>query len=381
LTGCASHKPVDTRSFAFWPSYPQEPRVLFLASYSSNTDVEPPKSKMDQILYGKQEAPPVPITHPYGVAMWNGKIYVCDTRSPTIEILDLRKHQMQLMGTGDSGKMTKPLAIAISEDGMKYVADDQVQAIVVFDADDRYVRSFGHKDFRPVGLAVHGNELYAADYKASHVEVFDRTTGNVIRTISGPGKKKGEMYGPLGIAVDKDGNVFVDDVINCRVQKFSADGIFISAFGTLGDSPGTFTRPKHMAVDPDGVIYIVDAAFQNVQMFDKQYRPLLYFGSAGNHPGSMDMPAGISLHDGDLDLYSGKIPDAFQADRLAVVTNQFGDNRVNVYALGHLKAGHSIEEFSNSRNIVSSGTTTQPTTGPGAPLPDTTRPSAPEQKP
>jgi len=170
--------------------------------------------------------------------------------------------------------LATPLAIAIADDGTKYVADDQVQSIVVFDASDRYVRSFGHKDFRPVSVAIHGNELYAANYKASRIEVFDRTSGELLRTIGTPGKKHGEMYGPLGVAVDNAGNVYVDDVINCRVQKFDASGKFVSTFGSQGDRPGAFTRPKHLAVDTDGVIYVVDAAFQNVQMFDKKYRTL-----------------------------------------------------------------------------------------------------------
>jgi DNA-binding beta-propeller fold protein YncE len=367
--GCAS-KPVDKRSFAFWPSYPEEPRILFLKAYSADTDVEPPKSAMDIIIYGKQDAPPVPITHPYGLAMWNGRIYVCDTRSANIEILDIKKRQMQLMGTGDSGKMVKPLAIAIANDGTKYVADNQMQSIVVFDASDKYVRSFGHKDFYPVGLAVHGNEIYAVDHRASHIEVFDRNTGAQLRIIGSPGQKPGQLLGPLGIAVDEQGNVYVDDVLNCRVQKFTAQGKFIGAFGARGDSPGAFTRPKHLAVDHDGVIYVVDAAFQNVQMFDKQFRPLMYFGSAGNHPGAMDMPAGISVREGDVDLFASQIPDYFQAQRLILVTNQFGDGRVAVYAMGHLKPGHSVNELSGSKDIVPAGTATRPTSGPGAALPE-----------
>lgn len=368
--GCATSQTPDSRSFAFWPSYPEEPRILFLAAYSSSADVEPPRSKMDEILYGKQEAPPASITHPYGLAMWHGKIYVCDTRNSSVEILDLRKHQMQLMGTGDAGKMIKPLAIAIADDGTKYVADQQIQAIVVFDAADHYVRSFGHKDFRPVGLAVHGNELYATDFKASHIEVFDRTSGESLRIISGPGKKPGEMYGALGVAVDNDGNVYANDILNCHVQKFASDGKFMGSFGGQGDHPGTFTRPKHMAVDSDGIVYVVDGAFQNVQMFDNQFRPLLYFGSAGNHPGAMDMPAGISVHEDDLDLFADKIPDAFQALRLILVSNQFGERRVSVYAMGHLKAGHSIDELAANKDIVQAGTSTRPTTGPGFPLPE-----------
>ncbi len=218
---------------------------------------------------------------------------------------------------------------------------------------------------------MHGNELFATDYKTNRVEVFDRTTGNSLRFIGGPGTKKGQMIGPLGITTDDNGNLYVDDIINCRVQKFASDGKYLGLFGALGDHPGTFTRPKHIAVDHDGVIYVVDAAFQNVQMFDRKFQPLLFFGNPGTYPGSMDLPAGICVHDGDLDLFKDQIPDVFEAQHLILVTNQFGDHKVSVYATGRLKKGHTVNDISASKGVVTQGTATQPTTGVGAPLPTT----------
>jgi len=368
--GCTQQVSAPQKPYSFWPPFPQEPRILFLASYSANTDIEPAKTKLDEIIYGKDPQSQVLISNPYGVAMWKGRIYVCDTRSPAIEILDLRKHQMQLMTAGEAGKLAKPVAIAIAPDGTKYVADIQLGAIAVFDDSDHYVRQIGHDNFRPAGLALHGNELYVTDHKANHVEVFDRFSGNSLRIIGSFGQKPGQMVGPLGIAVDDQGNVYVDDIINCRVQKFAPDGKYLTAFGSLGDHPGTFTRPKHIAVDHEGVIYVVDAAFQNVQMFDSQFRPLLFFGNPGSYPGSMDLPAGICLHDEDMDLFADRIPDAFQAQHLVLVTNQFGDHKVSVYALGHLKPGRTVNDIAGSKGVVSLGTTTQPATGVGAPLPE-----------
>jgi DNA-binding beta-propeller fold protein YncE len=370
--GCAEAvKPTGPKVYSVWPAFPQEPRILFLASYSANTDVEPPRTKMDELIYGKSPESQLIIGNPYGVGMWNGRIYVCDTKNPAIEILDLRKHQMQLMSPPDAGKLVKPIAISIAPDGMKYIADAQLGAIAVFDASDRYVRQIGHENFHPVGVAVHGDELYATDLKANHVEVFNRLTGNSLRIIGAPGVKKGQMAGPLGVAADNAGNIYVDDIINCRVQKFAADGKLLGSFGSLGDHPGTFTRPKHIAVDNDGVIYVVDAAFQNVQMFDSQYRALMFFGNPGAYPGSMDLPAGICIHEGDLDLFADRIPDAFAAQYLVLVTNQIGDHKVSIYALGHLKPGRSVNDLAGGNEVNSPGTTTQPTTGVGAPLPET----------
>jgi len=239
----------------------------------------------------------------------------------------------------------------------------------VFDPSDRMVSQIGHEHFRPVGVAVHGNELYATDYANNRIEVFDRNTGQSLRTIAVPGIKKGQVVGPLGVAVDAEGNVYVDDVLGCRVQKFTAAGKQIGQFGSLGDLPGDFVRPKHIAIDSEGKIYVVDAAFSNVQVFDKQFHPLMYFGSAGTHPGAMDLPAGICVNEGDVDLFADRIPDAFEADRLIVVTNQFGDHKVSVYAEGHLKAGHQVAELSGSKGLVPSGLTTDAPRGAAGPLP------------
>lgn len=368
--GCTQQVKVPQTPYSFWPPFPQDPRILFLASYSTNTDVEPAKTKLDEIIYGKDPQSQVVIGNPYGVAMWKGRIYICDTKNPAIEILDLRKHQMQLMTAPEAGKLAKPVGIAIAPDGMKYIADIQTGAVAVFDDSDHFVRQIGHEDFRPGGVAVYGNELYVTDHKANHVEVFDRFSGKSLRTIGSFGQKPGQMVGPLGIAADDQGNIYVDDIINCRVQKFAPGGKLLGAFGSLGDHPGTFTRPKHIAVDHDGVIYVVDAAFQNVQMFDSKFQALLFFGNPGDYPGSMDLPAGICLHDGDLDLFADRIPDAFQAQHLVLVTNQFGNHKVSVYALGHLKPGRSINDIAGSKGVVTQGTATQPATGVGAPLPD-----------
>jgi len=373
--GCASQAPqVEKRSYAFWPAYPDEPRVLFLASYARNSDLEPPSSSLDQMLYGNDaDKGAMLIDHPYGVAMWNGRVYVCDTHNSAVEILDLRKKQMFLMRAEDSNPMVNPVAVVVADDGFKYVADNIGNTISVFDANDVYVRRFGHKNFSPVGLAVFGNRLYATDFKAGHVEIFDRNTGQSLGLIgqkgTGTGSKDGMLVGPLGVAVDLQGNVYVDELYNDRVQKFSPDGKFLGKFGQAGDSAGTFTRPKHLAVDGDGVLYVVDAAFYNVQMFNQQFQPLMYFGGPGTSPGSMDMPVGITVHDGDLDIFQDRIPAAFEAQRLLVVTNQYGMRRVSIYALGHLRPGHSVEELHASSKVVQEYSTTRPTTGPGAPLP------------
>jgi len=337
--GCSQSAPVVDKPKAFWPAYPDSPHIQFLTSYSFSRDVVPPRNAMDQVIMGKAEEQVLPINKPYGVRMWDGKIYVCDTQNVTVTILDLRKKEVRLMGTSGPGQVAKPIDIAITDDGIKYVADTVRAAVIVYGRDDAYVTQFKHEDFKPTALAIYKDELFASNMATGKVEVLDRHNGKLLRTIGTPGRGQGQFMAPLGLAVDASGNVFVGDMLGCKVQKFSHDGKFLMSMGSLGDRPGSFTRPKHLAVDAEGILYIVDAAFQNVQMFDAKGQELLAFGASGEFPGAMELPAGIAIHEGDMDLFAQYIHPAFDAKRLILVTNQFGNAKVSVYALGELKRG------------------------------------------
>jgi hypothetical protein len=362
LGGCASQPKApaaDGKPAAFWPPYPDEPRVQYLASYDKSTDVQAAKSGLDQLIYGKEREQVLAVNKPYGIKMYKGRFYVCDLRTALVTILDLRKHQTLVIGKGDADKMITPSDITIAEDGTKYVADGGKQGIFVYDANDRYVTTFVAKDVKPVGVAVYQDELYVCDFTGQRVVVMNRKDGQITRTFGGPGMQKGKFIRPLGIAVDSQGFVYVVDVMKCELQKFDREGKVVTSFGTASANVGGLIRPKQVAVDREGTIYVVDAAFQNVQLFDQNGKLLTYFGSAGTHPGAMDMPAGICVSDDDMDLFQGFVHPAFQAQRLVIVTNQFGANKVAVYAFGHLRDGRTVADIKSSKGLVPAGTTDQ----------------------
>jgi DNA-binding beta-propeller fold protein YncE len=89
----------------------------------------------------------------------------------------------------------------------------------------------------------------------------------------------------MGVAVDEDGNVYVTDTFNNRVEMFDAEGTFVSTFGKNGDGPADFQRPKGIAVDCDGHIWVADAAQDKVKVFNREGRLLIYFGEHGEYPG------------------------------------------------------------------------------------------------
>lgn len=386
LTGCASNKKADTKGVAFWPPYPDQPRLQFLMSVDASNDVAPKKSSLDQLVYGKEPEEVLVVQKPYGVKMFNGRVYVCDIQNHCVTVLDLRNRKTLILGRTGGETLQRPVDIVISEDGHKYVADMDKGRIYVFDAADRQVGYFGDGELRPAGLALFKHELYVADFKTQQVQVLDRRNGNRIRTVGAPGMEAGQFVRPLGLAVDTEGNLYVADVMKCQIQKFDPAGKLLSHFGTISANAGGMVRPKQIAVDKEGIIYVVDSAFQNVQLMDQAGRPLTFFGSAGGHPGAMNLPVGITVHEGDLDLFQQYVHPAFEPTRLVLVTNQFGNSKIGVYAFGALKPGKTVADIAASKGIVSeSGETSRigPSTLPSAPpadIPDEA-PAAPATQP
>jgi sugar lactone lactonase YvrE len=99
--------------------------------------------------------------------------------------------------------------------------------------------------------------------------------------------------------------------MNFRVQSFDGAGKFVSSFGRHGDGSGDFSMPKGLAVDREGVIYVVDGLFDNIQLFNARGDFLLTVGRRGAGPGEFWLPSGLFLDEQDrlyvCDTYNQRI--------------------------------------------------------------------------
>ncbi|XP_019622863.1 PREDICTED: tripartite motif-containing protein 2-like [Branchiostoma belcheri] len=98
---------------------------------------------------------------------------------------------------------------------------------------------------------------------ASHdEEVFDRNHGDLRQvpsrsvTFGGKGAEEGKFDRPRGVAVSDEGVIFVADYINARVQGFTMEGEFVSAFLTV-TSDGRKVFPYDVAIDREGNLWVV----------------------------------------------------------------------------------------------------------------------------
>jgi DNA-binding beta-propeller fold protein YncE len=155
----------------------------------------------------------------------------------------------------------------------------------------------------PGGLAVDNENrfLYVADAELDQVLVFDADPPyTLLRRIGTTGKNhsltiEGDFGKPTNVAVDKDNNLYVSDTLNNRIQVFDASGSFIRAFGKAGDGPGYFARPKGIAVDGDGHVWVADGVQNRVQVFTPEGQLLIWMGEAGTLPGQFRALAGLAI--------------------------------------------------------------------------------------
>lgn len=345
IGGCQSARPTD-RPLLFFPSPPDAPRVQFLTWASGADEVEPRKGALAEYILGQEPTAKRAIQKPYGIAVHDGAVYVCDTKGLSICRLDFRRHTFSNLGVSGPGRVRKPLNIAIDARGYKFVVDAERKQIVVFGPDDQYVTAYDvPQPSHPVDIALHGNELYVLDNDEScQILVMDRTNGTVQRTIGGPGGEPGQFKIPNSLAISPDGYLYVSDTHNWRIQKLTLDGKPVWSKGTPGYTIGQFGRPRGIRVGPDGIVYVVDGATEIVQMFSAEGESLMRFGGPGEAPGSLGLPSTLAIDESTLAVFREFIHKDFDAKYLLFVASQFGDHLVSVYAFGSFPEGYQLRE-------------------------------------
>ena len=111
----------------------------------------------------------------------------------------------------------------------------------------------------------------------------------------GAGRPQDVFDRPTDVAWDSAGNIFVADGLgNARVAKFDRDGKFIKSWGQKGNGPGQFATVRSIAVDTQGNVYVADGGNHRVQMFDNNGTYRTEFRNVGNNPQALCLTTGAN---------------------------------------------------------------------------------------
>jgi sugar lactone lactonase YvrE len=331
LSACATARKAP-KTYTFFPPPPDEPRIQFLMSFSADVDLGGSPTFTDYIT-GRPSGPQ-PLVKPYGLAIKDGMVYVCDTMTGAIEVFDLAKKRARYFTPRAEGRLQTPINVTIDSDGARYVTDTSRSQVIIFAKDGTYLGAIGAKDeMKPSDVALTADRLYIADLKDHCVKVYSKADRKLLFTIPrDPKATEGRLFSPTNLSLDKDQRLLVSDTGAFSVQVYDLEGKFLKQIGHQGVAPGMFARPKGVAVDREGRAYVVDAATQVVQLFDRDGKLLIFLGQPGaSREGELYLPAAVKVDYDNVKYFQKYAAPGFGLEYLIFVTSQFGYNKVSVY--------------------------------------------------
>jgi DNA-binding beta-propeller fold protein YncE len=200
-------------------------------------------------------------------------------------------------------------AVAADPQGNIYVIHRPTAAdadpVVVLDPQGRMLRSWGRGMYRiPHGIRLDpSGNVWTVDANLSKVFKFTAQGEKLLEIdVGGIPDPNANFCGATDVAFSRTGNghVFVSDgYCNGRVLEYDANGRKVTEWGSRGDGPGQFNNAHGIAVGPDGNIYVADRENGRLQWFDPQGRflgQLRYGGQFYNVTFDKDGQLWASVH-------------------------------------------------------------------------------------
>ena len=135
-------------------------------------------------------------------------------------------------------------------------------------------------------------DVYVADADNNRIQKFD-SAGGLLALWGRFGSGNGQFETPFGLAVAPSGDVYVADTSNNRIQEFTPSGGFVRKWGGFGTADGSFKSPRGVAAGPSGAIYVADTSNSRIQQFDSTGGFVRTWGELGSGEGQLHYPAGV----------------------------------------------------------------------------------------
>ncbi len=270
----------------------------------------------------------------------SGETLLTDPRAGTITISDAAGKV-----TGLKHGFSIPFAIEVGPTGNIYVGEQGTGSVNIYNSAWQLIGSLGigKGEFQqPTDIAIdpdptYGN-VYVVDGKANVVKIY-LPSGTYASSFGSKGTGDGQFDLPSAAYVSADGNVFVCDQRNNRIEVFDRVGTYIrqitrSVKGTLQGLTG----------DALGRLFVADAFQGNVQVYDLLGTLLTTIGGFGSGPaGQLRTPVGLRV-------------DAF--NRLLV--SSFNSSRIEVFGLDNVAGGTLVTQDGVAPTVSITSDTTDP---------------------
>jgi sugar lactone lactonase YvrE len=276
------------------------------------------------------------------------RVYLICRGDHPIIVYDRKGKFLRSWGEGDFSYRTH--GIYVAPNGTIFCTDDGQHTVRQFTPEGKLLMTMGTKNTpsdsgydgknlesikrgagpfnRPTNVAIGPKgDIYITDgYGNARVHVFS-PKGELKRSWGEPGNGPGQFHLPHGIAVDREGRVFVCDREADRIQIFSPDGEYLAEWNDT-------QRPTHIVFDGQGRAFVTELAWHEgdhsykhgditkakerharMAVYDKNGKVITRWGTAVvTAPGSFAAPHGLAL-DSKNDLYVSEVTWTFAVSR------------------------------------------------------------------
>ena len=191
-------------------------------------------------------------------------------------------------------RILRPYGMAIDSNERLIVADTVFKRLHIFDRKTgkySWIDEFKNSGFvSPIGVAVDREDnIYVSEPELDKVIVFSKK-GDFLFEI------KENLHRPTGVAINKnEGLLYVANTGGHNLSVYELNGKYLYTFGERGRETGRFNYPTDIHIDNQGFIYVTDSMNFRIQIFDKYRRFFSAFGSHGDGSGSFARPKGLSV--------------------------------------------------------------------------------------
>lgn len=201
-------------------------------------------------------------------------IFVVDRENSRIQEFDTNGRFIKKWYGIGNDKFKRPEDITISPFGI-FITDTGNDRVFKVDNNFSLITKWGSKGtgngqfIHPHAIDVDSKgNVYVGVLKQPGVQVFD-SNGKFIKRWGKSGTGPGEFSIPQEhIAIDKKDYIYiVDGASNPRVQKFFTNGTLVAIIGTKGIGDGQLLKPEHVSIDTEGNLYVVDRGNARMQVF------------------------------------------------------------------------------------------------------------------
>jgi len=247
----------------------------------------------EMVVIGKEGSGPGEFREPHGIAIGkDGTVFVADMGNKRVQVLAPDGKFLREITAGKE-PFKQIFDVAVTSNGDLLTLDSERAAVDRFDKNGKLLNSFGTNlgMYFPRGMALDAQDnIYIADTGGSRALKLS-PAGEIVFGYGAKGNARGQLAEPTGIAVNKDGVVFVADPTNKKLLVFKADGTLINEVAIEGAS--SVNAPK-LTANPDGTVFMSVPEPHLIRQYDTTGKPVAQFGGFGQEAGRFRLPTNIT---------------------------------------------------------------------------------------